>query len=211
MRAIIAACAMALAVCPAIAAAQSSSNVVVVPPAPAIVAAPPSSEALPPPMPSMPPPDLVQTPLPPSTAANAGPPPNMDTGVPNVVSPGVPTPGVSTPGVATPDQSVPPAVANDWVPEHAATLGVLNKVDGSISQVVVPVGGQATVGDLQVSVQACVSRPAGELPDAAVFLGAQMDSGGNDTPVYHGWIIRSEPGAALVGDASETFRVVSCS
>ena len=30
-------------------------------------------------------------------------------------------------------------------------------------------------------------------------------------PIFRGWMIRSIPGATVVGDASETLRVVSCS
>jgi hypothetical protein len=88
---------------------------------------------------------------------------------------------------------------------------VLDKVDGSTSEVSIPVGGQQNVGDLQVSVLACVTRPPGQLPDTAIFLSVQNPAQGADTPLYRGWMVRSMPGAAVVGDASEIFRVVACS
>jgi hypothetical protein len=90
-------------------------------------------------------------------------------------------------------------------------LGVLNEVDGSTSQVSVPVGGQpAKTGDVLVSVQACATRPPQELPDTAVFLTVQPADGGNAAPLYRGWMLRSAPGAAVVGNAAESFRVISC-
>jgi hypothetical protein len=89
-------------------------------------------------------------------------------------------------------------------------LGLLNEVDGSTAQVSIPVGGQSTVGDLQVSVQACASRPVGQLPDDTVFLTVKS-ADGDATPLYRGWIVRSAPGATVVGNAAETFRVIGCS
>jgi hypothetical protein len=101
--------------------------------------------------------------------------------------------------------------ANTWLPGNSATLGVLDKVNGSTSQVTIAVGSQTNVGDLQVSVQSCVSRPSGELPDAAVYLSVQSTAGDAGAPLFRGWMVRSNPGATVVGDASETFRVVGCS
>jgi hypothetical protein len=189
----------ALFICAAMQQATAQDNgqsVIAVPPAPPIVASPPSipsqvlpaPSALPPPAP-MPPPGLVQTPVPPA---------DTDTNTDN---------GQTAP--ATPDQNTPPA--NNWVPGTTAKLGVLNKIDGSVTEISVAVGGQANVGDLQVSVLACVTRPPGEVPDAAIFLAAQNATDNAAAPLYRGWIVRSVPGAAVAGDASEIFRVIDCS
>jgi hypothetical protein len=97
------------------------------------------------------------------------------------------------------------------MPGATAKLGVLDKVDGSTSEVAIQVGGQTGIGDLTVSVLACVTRPVGQIPDAAIFLAVQGNGAGPDGAVYRGWMIRSAPGAAVVGDASETLRVISCS
>jgi hypothetical protein len=97
------------------------------------------------------------------------------------------------------------------VPGKTAELGVLDKIDGSVTTITIPVGGQANLGDLQISVLACVTRPPDEIPDAAIFLAAQSATDHSQPPLYRGWIIRSAPGAAVVGDASETFRVITCS
>jgi hypothetical protein len=129
---------------------------------------------------------LVQTPAPPASTD-----PNADNGQP----------------AAAP--AAPPA--NNWVPGTTAKLGVLNKIDGSVTEISVAVGGQANAGDLRVSVLACVTRPPGEIPDAAIFLAAAAAADNAGAPVYRGWIVRSAPGAAVAGDASETFRVIDCS
>jgi hypothetical protein len=62
-----------------------------------------------------------------------------------------------------------------------------------------------------VNVLACDSRPAGELPDDAIFVSIQPVVQSDGGPIFRGWMLRSLPGAAVVGDASETFRVAGCS
>jgi hypothetical protein len=191
-----------------------AQNTVVVPPPPPIVSAPLASPpAQPPAAPVPPPPGLVQTPFPPASSAPpagtppAAPPANATPAAPSAG--GAPAAGAAPAAPAPPD--VAPVLPNDWTQGKTATLGVLDKVDGSVAQISIPVGGQQNVGDLQVSVQACVVRPPGELPDAAIYLTVQNASDNADAPLYRGWMVRSEPGATAVGDASETFRVIGCS
>jgi hypothetical protein len=168
-----------------------TQNPVVIPPAPPIMSAPlTASPAQPAPDLPAPPPGLVQTPVPPAP-----------------VSPGSTTAATTPP--AAPDTA--PAIPNTWLPGKTAILGVLDKVDGGAGQVSIPVGGQANVGDLQVSVQSCVTRPPDQLPDTAIFLTVQNSSDGSGSALYRGWMVRSAPGATVVGDASETFRVINCS
>ncbi len=231
--------------------AQSQDNggsALFVPPAPPIAAAPIAPPAPVAPTPPAPPPGLVQTPIPPGPVVPEQAPP--DYGVPNsgapaeeppagavpptappalpaVIVPGSPAPAgppgaapVPPPAPAPPD--VAPVIPNDWVQGKVATLGVLNKVDGSTTQVSIPVGGQSHVGDLQVSVQACATRPPDQLPDTAIFLTVQGATPSSDvagtggvpvfgTTLYRGWMVRSDPGATVVGDGGEMFRVVNCS
>jgi hypothetical protein len=96
------------------------------------------------------------------------------------------------------------------VPGTTAKLRVLDKVDGGVSDLSIPVGGQATAGDLQISVLACALRPPGQIPDSAIFLSI-TPTGASAPPSYRGWMVRSVPAASVVGNASETFRVVNCS
>lgn len=113
---------------------------------------------------------------------------------------------------ALPTNDVPPVQNNQWVNGHVATLGVLNKVDGSTKTLTIPVGGQAVSGDLTVSVQACAMHQPGSLPDSAVFLTLQSTQNTNSgAPVYRGWIVKSEPGSSNAENADEAFRVVGCS
>jgi hypothetical protein len=167
--------------------AQTQNNgdsVIAVPLAPPIVAAPPTPAAPVAPL-APPPPGLVQNPVPPAQAAP------------------VPAPA------APPD--VAPVIPNVWVPGKVATLGVLNEVDGGTSTVSIPVGGQSAIGDLQVSVQACATRPPDQLPDAAIFLTVTPSGNAAAAALYRGWMVRSAPGATVVGDSSEAFRIIGCS
>lgn len=208
----------------------SSLPAVVVPAPPPVVAAPSAPVPAPAPAAPAPPPGLVETPLPPPDSGAGATPSGVDTDnggggdQPTQVqavspsAPVVPAPagngGASPPSggtAATQPQDVPPVQANDWVQGKTAVLGVLNKVDGSTSTLTIPVGGQATAGDLTISVQACVSRPPGQLPDSAIFLTLQSKSQQDGGSIYRGWMVRSAPGATDVGNAGEAFRVITCS
>jgi hypothetical protein len=220
MRALAAFSAIALGLSAGAALAQSTDGssgaaaapaAIAVPPAPAIVAAPPSVQPIPAPDLPPPPPGLVP----------ATPPADIDTG--GSAATGQSTPdGSATPGQAAsaaptpatpapPVQDIAPVPPNTWLPAKTAEIGVLDKIDGSVSTVSIPVGGQSVVGDLQVNVQACVIRPPDQVPDAAVFLALQSTQNPAAPPGYRGWLVKSAPGAAVAGDASETFRVIDCS
>jgi hypothetical protein len=196
---------------PAWAQVQNNGNsVIAVPVAPPVVAAPPTPAAPAAPL-APPPPGLVQAPVPPGLAqapVPSGPIVPPETAAPSAAPTGA---AAAAPAPAPPDAM--PVIPNDWVPGKMATLGVLNEIDGGTSRVSIPVGGQTMIGDLQVSVQACDIRPSTQLPDAAIFLtvNQQADGDVSGTTLYRGWMLRSEPGATVVGDASETFRVIGCS
>jgi hypothetical protein len=174
---------------------------VVVPPPPPIVSAPIAPVA--PVAPTAPePPGLVQTPVPPDVAQT--PPDNTDTGQPaNQAAPAGAAPAGAVPDIA-------PVPDNTWLPGKTATLGVLDEVDGGTTEIDIPVGGQAAAGDLQISVQSCVTRPSGDIPDSAIFITVQSNSGAG-APIFRGWMVRSTPGATVAGDAGETLRVIGCS
>jgi hypothetical protein len=97
------------------------------------------------------------------------------------------------------------------VPGTSAKLRVLNKVDGGVADLTIPVGGQATAGDLKISVLACALRPPGQIPDSAIFLSIAPTGDSTAPPSYRGWMVRSVPAASVVGNASVSFRVVNCS
>jgi hypothetical protein len=191
-----------------LAVAQQPDASVAVPPAPAIVSAPPAAvvPAAPAPVLAPPPPGAMAAP-PPGLVQNQ-PPPDVDNGAAATPPADLDNGAAAAPPGAT---DTPPALPQTWVPGTTATLGVLDKVDGSVSQLSIPVGGQAGVGDMTVSVLACVSRPPGQIPDTAVFIDAQSDAGSALSPGFRGWMVKSAPGAAVAGNADEAFRVIACS
>ncbi len=220
--------------------AQQDGNVIAVPPAPALVPAPPAPLApapLAPATPAQPPPPPGLVPLGPlpggegngsNAAENGGSPAPAgasEAGASEAGGAAAPagnpqgnagnaTENDAAAGNAAPspqDQDVIPTPPNAWQPEKTAKLGVLDKVNGGESEISVPVGGQAVVGDMQVSVLACFTRPASQIPDAAVFLSLQGTADSAGAPAFRGWLLRSEPGAAVAGDGSEVFRIVACS
>jgi hypothetical protein len=186
-----------------------NGNAIAVPPAPPIVASPPGAPVAPSAPAAPAPPGLTETSLPPPATSD-----NTDTGTDN----GTPSAADTAPAANTaqasaapaPAPSLPPAVPSDWVSGKTAKIRVLDKVDGSIADLTIPVGGQSVSGDLQVSVLACDLHPPGQLPDDAIFVSIQPSGDPSAPPVYRGWMLRSVPAAAVAGDASETFRVVSC-
>lgn len=117
----------------------------------------------------------------------------------------------------------PPAqIEPVWDPRKVAILDVLDKADGAVSRVSAPVGSSFTEGRLKVAIGACVVRPDHMAPDAAVYMtvntAGEGDDGGKpssasaarEAPLFRGWLIRSEPGATVVGDAAVTFRLIGC-
>ncbi|MCF3947738.1 DUF2155 domain-containing protein [Acidiphilium sp. AL] len=112
-----------------------------------------------------------------------------------------------------------------WMPRDGAILDMLDKEDGAVTRLSVPVGSSFARGKLRIKVGACVVRPKDAPPDAAVYLTVRRIAGpasndaqntatsdaAPDSPLFRGWLIRSEPGAVVVGDATVTFRVIGCS
>jgi hypothetical protein len=180
-----------------IAAPAFAQTPTVIPPAPPVVAAPPAAPA-----PASPPP-AAGTP----TQIGQTPASNFDDGS---SQPAPAAPDQSAVVTAPPPATTPPAIPNTWLPGTSATLGVLNKVDGTSSQVTIAVGGHAAIGDLTVSVLACANRPPTQVPDAAIYLTTAPAAANNAASGFRGWIIQSMPGATVAGDAGETFRVISC-
>lgn len=104
-----------------------------------------------------------------------------------------------------------------WHRRTTAVVDVLDKEDGAVARIKVPVGTAVTQGKLRVRVGACLVRPKTMAPDAALYITVQAlptaQPAGPSTrgaPVFRGWLIRSEPGATVVGDAAVTFRLIGC-
>ncbi|MGC9270515.1 DUF2155 domain-containing protein, partial [Acidiphilium sp.] len=120
----------------------------------------------------------------------------------------------TAPPVATPD--APAAVKPIWDQRAVAVLDVLDKEDGAVHRLRVPVGSSVSEGKLSIAIGACVVRPADMTPDAAIFITVtsstvSADAASSDgAPLFRGWLIRSEPGATVVGNAAVTMRLIGC-
>lgn len=143
---------------------------------------------------------------------------------PSAVVPSGPAGAVGGDGQAAPSAipAGPPAqVKPIWVSQPVAVLDVLDKADGAVTRISAPVGSSFTQGQLRVAVGACEIRPPDMPPDAAVYVSVSTIDGGGAkadakagakaaAPLFRGWLIRSEPGATVVGDAAVTFRLIGC-
>ncbi len=126
----------------------------------------------------------------------------------------LPPAGEAAPPVATPD--APAEVKPIWDRRAVAVLDVLDKEDGAVHRLRVPVGSSVSEGKLSIAIGACVVRPADMTPDAAIFITVtsstvSADAASSDgAPLFRGWLIRSEPGATVVGNAAVTMRLIGC-
>lgn len=137
--------------------------------------------------------------------------PGGASGAGTAVSPSITTPLPAPVATAQPANDVAPPPETAWVSARTAEIAVLNKVEGSTQTMMIPVGGQAQAGDLTISVQACVLRPAGALPNAAVYLTLRSTTQADVPPAYQGWVVYSMPGATDAENADEAVRLVGCS
>ncbi|MBF0889165.1 MULTISPECIES: DUF2155 domain-containing protein [Gluconobacter] len=105
----------------------------------------------------------------------------------------------------------PPAMypAATWQGQSQAVLRVLDRLDGHLELLTVPVGGSATYRSLAVAVEACVTRPQTLATDAGVLLHLK-DSSDPQRPSFDGWMLAQEPSVATYGSPLYDVRVVSC-
>lgn len=179
--------------------------------------------------PLAPPPEMVQKPSAPpklvqsatpvvASSVSAAPDTSPDT-APAAAPDAAPTATTATSPAATtnfvpgtlPTNDVPPPPETQWVPATKAEIGVLNKVDGSTKILTIPVGGQAVTENVTVSVQSCMVRPPGALPNAALFVTLQTSNQPDDMPIYKGWVVRSVPGATDAETPDIALRLIGCS
>ncbi|MEJ5143051.1 DUF2155 domain-containing protein [Gluconobacter albidus] len=105
----------------------------------------------------------------------------------------------------------PPAMypASTWQGQSQAVLRVLDRLDGHLELLTVPVGGSATYRSLSVGVESCVSRPQTLAADAGALLHLK-DSSDPGRPPFDGWMLAQEPSVATYGSPLYDVRVVSC-
>ncbi len=127
---------------------------------------------------------------------------------PGTTPPAAPAPSATAPGATAPGTPPQAAPAPAWIARGNAQLTVLDKVSATPAPVTVPVGGQATYGPLTISVRACDIRPPDRAPDATAFLDVTDSTPG--ATEFHGWLIRSAPGASMFENPGYDIRLKGC-
>jgi hypothetical protein len=114
------------------------------------------------------------------------------------------------PPVSTPPDGAAAAPAPEpaWVPEGAARIEVLDKIDAVSRSFTVKVGQSVDVGSLSVAVQACQARPKDQPADWAAFLVITDSRPGE--PDFRGWMLAQEPWVAMLQSPVYDVRVIRC-
>lgn len=150
---------------------------------------------------------IEQTPLAPPTTGPAPSAPAVAGQAPPASPPGSP-PSSPLAGQPAPAPAQPPEWANRWVPQSAAVLRVLDKVDAVKQELTVKVGQTVAFQSLSIKVQACVVRPPDQPADAAAFL--VIVDGHKDEPGFQGWSLANEPWVSMLQNPVYGVRVVGC-
>ncbi|WP_340108591.1 DUF2155 domain-containing protein [Pikeienuella sp. HZG-20] len=90
-----------------------------------------------------------------------------------------------------------------------AILRGLDKIAGRVADIRVKVGETATYERLHITVEECRVPPAGEVPDAFVFLKV-VDGNEGVEPVFSGWMFASSPALSAMDHQRYDLWVLSC-
>ena len=141
--------------------------------------------------------------------------------IPNVA--GVPTPnpqaqpaqpGATAPAAPADATSAPAAPATPqpmqltWVPQGAAQVQVLDKVNAQNTVLTLKVGQQAQYESLTIQVQACSIHPPDQPQDAAAYL--KIADNHTDAPGFQGWMLADNPSVSMLENPIYDVRVVGC-
>ena len=156
---------------------------------------------------------------PPAPAASAPAAPAPTASAPATASPAAPAATGSAPAPAeaaqtppstqpTAPEQAPPQYPNDWVPEAAAQLVVLDKIDALSKDLTVKVGQSASYGALNIKVQSCLVRPPDQPADATAFL--VISDSHKDEPGFSGWTLANEPWLSMLQNPVYDVWVMGC-
>jgi hypothetical protein len=112
---------------------------------------------------------------------------------------------------ATTQEGTPPApqpMQLTWVPQGAAQLQVLDKVNAQSTTLTVKVGQQGQYGSLTIQVQACDTHPPDVPQDAAAYL--KITDSHSDAPGFQGWMLSDNPSVSMLQNSVYDVRVVGC-
>ena len=157
--------------------------------------------------PLLPPPQVVTPQSAPDTQALPPPPSDQMQAAP------APAPQQqSAPPQDTATQAAPPPAPRPmqltWVPQGAAQLQVLDKVNAQSTTLTVKVGQQGQYGSLTIQVQACSIHPPDVPQDAAAYL--KITDSHSDAPGFQGWMLADNPSVSMLQDPVYDVRVVGC-
>jgi hypothetical protein len=109
------------------------------------------------------------------------------------------------------DETNPPALSpsDAWVPGHAATLRLLNKLDSTVQSLTFGVGETQKVQSLTITLLACDIRPPDLPRDATAHLAITDARPGMDP--YDGWILKNEPAINMLEHPIYDVQLASCS
>lgn len=119
-----------------------------------------------------------------------------------------PPPKQMQPAPQPPAASVPLPPQSAWVPQTAAQLQVLDKVNAQNAAFTVKVGQEAQFASLNILVQACDTRPPDQPQNAAAFL--TISDSHNDAPGFRGWMLANDPSLSMLQHPIYDVRVISC-
>jgi hypothetical protein len=95
-----------------------------------------------------------------------------------------------------------------WLPQGAAQLQVLDKVNAQSTILRVKVGQQGQYGSLTIQVQACDIHPPDVPQDAAAYL--KITDSHSDSPGFQGWMLADNPSLSMLQNPVYDVRVVGC-
>lgn len=115
-------------------------------------------------------------------------------------------------GLALAAADAPPPLPppDSWVPRHAATLRVLDKVEATVQTVTIAAGSAQQVGTLRIAVGGCYVRPP-ELPaDATAKLTVVDPSAPGGAPLFDGWMLLKEPAIGVLEHPVYDVQLAGC-
>ncbi len=105
------------------------------------------------------------------------------------------------------------SVASNWMVAQSAELQLLDKITARISTTIVPVGGGAEFGTLELRVHYCAYRPPEETPENAAFI-IIYDNGYGDRKLqqtlFSGWMFASSPAISGLEHPVYDVTLLSC-
>lgn len=95
-----------------------------------------------------------------------------------------------------------------WVPQAAAQVQVLDKVNAQNTVLTLKVGQQAQYESLTIQVTACSIHPSDQPRDAAAYL--KITDNHADAPGFTGWMLANHPALSMLENPIYDVRVVGC-